>query len=133
MLVVTEILSQKWESFSDQTTVIRCWLKADIPTREHQNALKAKVMRLDREDNEGTDTIDDLCGMITKMSLPASVTDSRPIPRVLTDRGLTERDVREAIKTWLSVEDDPGRNRLGAAGCRGGYNNADLDDGVSSD
>ncbi|CAN0605845.1 unnamed protein product, partial [Ectocarpus sp. 12 AP-2014] len=29
MLDVTDILSKKWESFSDQT-VIRCWAKANI-------------------------------------------------------------------------------------------------------
>ena len=113
MLDVTEILSEKWERFSSQT-VIRCWLKADILPREHQNTLKGKDTRLDREDKEDTSIIDDLCGMVSKMSMPASVTDSRSMARVLTDNlfveeapGLTEAEVREAVKTWLSVEDDP--------------------------
>ncbi|CAB1099355.1 unnamed protein product [Ectocarpus sp. CCAP 1310/34] len=113
MLDVTEILSEKWESFSSQT-VIRCWLKANILPREHENALKGKDTRLDREDKEDTAIIDDLCEMVSKMSMPASATDSRSTARVLTDNlfvekasGLTDAEVRQAVKTWLSVEDDP--------------------------
>lgn len=46
--------------------------------------------------------------------MPASVTDSRSTPHVLTDNlfvekctGMTELEVRRAVETWLSVEDDP--------------------------
>ena len=46
--------------------------------------------------------------------MPESVTDSRSVAKVLADNlfverasGLTEGEVREAVKTWLSVEDDP--------------------------
>ena len=84
MLDVTEILSQKWENFPDQT-VIRCWLKADILPREHVNALKGKDTRLDREDKEDTAITDHLCDMVAKITMPASVTDARSMPRVLTD------------------------------------------------
>ncbi|CAB1115778.1 unnamed protein product [Ectocarpus sp. CCAP 1310/34] len=52
--------------------------------------------------------------MVSKMSMPASATDSRSTARVLTDNlfvekasGLTDAEVRQAVKTWLSVEDDP--------------------------
>ena len=113
MLDVTDILSDKWASFSNQT-VIKCWLKAEILPEEHRNALLGKDTRLDREDKEETAVIDDLCDMVNKMSMPESVTDSRSVPKVLTDNlfverasGLTEGEVREAVKTWLSVEDDP--------------------------
>ena len=58
--------------------------------------------------------IDDLGRMVNKMAMPESVTDSRSVARVLTDNlyverasGITEGEVREAVKTWLSVEDDP--------------------------
>ncbi|CAM9895178.1 unnamed protein product [Ectocarpus sp. 12 AP-2014] len=74
MLDVTEILSKKWESFSDQT-VIRCWAKANILPREHQNTLKGRDTRLDREDKEETAVIDDLCDMVKNMAMPESVTD----------------------------------------------------------
>ncbi|CAB1114653.1 unnamed protein product [Ectocarpus sp. CCAP 1310/34] len=113
MLDVTEILSQKWESFSDQT-VVRCWLKATILPREHENALKGRDTRLDREDKEAA-ALDDLCNMVKKMSLPESAKDldARSMPRVLSDNlfvestsGLTEQEVRGAVSTWLSVEDD---------------------------
>ena len=128
MLDVTEILTQKWERFSDQT-VVRCWLKATILPEEHENVLKRKDTRLAGKDNgkggeggdKGEDTgeralIDGLCDLVAKMSMPDSVdvTDARKIPGVLTDNlfveknsGLTDVEVREAIKTWLSVENDP--------------------------
>ena len=60
MLDVTDILSDKWASFSNQT-VIKCWLKAEILPEEHRNALLGKDTRLDREDKEETAVIDDLC------------------------------------------------------------------------
>ena len=79
MLDATEILSQKWESFPNQT-VTRCWLKADILSREHVNALKGKDRPLDREDKEGTAIIDDVYDMVAKTMIPASVTDARSMP-----------------------------------------------------
>eukprot|EP00904_Undaria_pinnatifida_P001812 jgi/Undpi1/11631/HiC_scaffold_35.g13926.m1 len=112
LLDVTAILSQKWESFSDQT-VIRCWLKATILLREHENALKGRDTRLGREDKEAA-ALDDLCDMV-KMSMPESAKglDARFMPRVLTDNslvesasGFTEDEVRSAVNTWLSAEDD---------------------------
>ncbi|CAB1104665.1 unnamed protein product [Ectocarpus sp. CCAP 1310/34] len=112
MLDVTEILSQKWESFLDQT-VIRCWLKATILPGEHESALKDKDTRLDREDPWAA-ALDDLCDMVEKMSMPecAKDLDARSKPRVWTENlfvesasGLTE-EVRSAMRTWLSVEDD---------------------------
>ncbi|CAB1103533.1 unnamed protein product [Ectocarpus sp. CCAP 1310/34] len=113
MLDVTEICSQKWRSF-DVQTVIRCWLKAGILPREHCNVLKGMDTRLDREDKDNAAIIDGLCDMVSKMSMPASVTDHGSMPRVLTDNlfvetgaDLTEQEVRTAVKTWLSVEDDP--------------------------
>ena len=52
--------------------------------------------------------------MVAKMTMPATVTDARSMPRVLTDKlfvekqpGLSETEVRKAIETWLYVEDDP--------------------------
>ena len=52
--------------------------------------------------------------MVAKMTMPAPVTDARSMPRVLTDNlfvekqpGLSETEVREALETWLNVEDDP--------------------------
>ena len=52
--------------------------------------------------------------MVAKMTMPATVTDARSMPRVLTDNlsvekqpGLSETEVREALETWLNVEDDP--------------------------
>ena len=52
--------------------------------------------------------------MVAKMTMPASVTDARSMPRILTDNlfverqpGLTDAEVREAIETWLNVEEDP--------------------------
>ena len=113
MLDVTEILSQRWESFSDQTA-IRCWLKATILPREHENALKGRDTRLDREDKKAA-ALDDQCDMVTKMSMPESAKDfdARSMPRVLTDNllvesasGLTENEPRNAVNTWFSVEDD---------------------------
>ncbi|CAN0291104.1 unnamed protein product, partial [Ectocarpus fasciculatus] len=116
MLDVTEILSEKWSRLSAQT-VIRCWLKADILPREHCNLLKSMDTRLDREDKDGQGFIDDLCDLVKKMSMPTSVARSanpRCMPRVLTDNlcveqgaGLSEQDLRQAIQTWLTVEDDP--------------------------
>ena len=113
MLDVTEILSEKWSNFSDQT-VIRCWLKADILPRVHVNALKGKDVRLDREDDGDKAIIDDLCKMVTNMSMPARVTDGRSMPHELADNlfvekctGLSICEVRSAIQTWLGVEDDP--------------------------
>ena len=48
------------------------------------------------------------------MTMPASVVDARSMPRVLTDNlfvekqaDLTDAQMREAIQTWLNVEDDP--------------------------
>ncbi|CAN0413013.1 unnamed protein product, partial [Pylaiella littoralis] len=67
MLDVTEILPQKWESFSDQT-IVRCWLKATILPREHEDALKGRDTRLDREDKDAA-ALDDLCDMVKKMSM----------------------------------------------------------------
>ena len=113
MLDVTEILSQKWDSFSDQT-VIRCWLKATIVPREHENTFKGRDTRLDREDKEAA-ALDDLCDIVKKMSMPESAKDlgARSMPQVLTDTllvesasGLTEDEVRSAVNTWLSLEDD---------------------------
>ncbi|CAN0145462.1 unnamed protein product [Pylaiella littoralis] len=113
MLDVTEILSQKWESFSDQT-IVRCWLKATILPREHEDALKGRDTRLDREDKDAA-ALDDLCDMVKKMSMPESAKglDARSMPRLLSDNlfvesasGLTEQEVRSAVETWLSVEDD---------------------------
>ncbi|CAM9380565.1 unnamed protein product, partial [Ectocarpus sp. 12 AP-2014] len=116
MLDVTEILSEKWSRLSAQT-VIRCWLKADILPREHCNLLKSMDTRLDREDKDEQGFIDDLCDLVKKMSMPTSVARSanpRCMPRVLTDNlcveqgaGLSEQDLRQAIQTWLTVEDDP--------------------------
>ncbi|CAB1117925.1 unnamed protein product [Ectocarpus sp. CCAP 1310/34] len=113
MLDVTEICSQKWRSF-DVQTVIRCWLKAGILPREHCNVLKCMDTRLDREDKDNVAIVDGLCDMVSKMSMPASVTDSRSMLRGLTDdlfvekgTDLTEQEVRTAVKTWLTVEDDP--------------------------
>ena len=113
MLDVTGILFRKWGSFSAQT-VIRCWLKAGILPGEHQNALTSKDTRPGREDKEDKAIIDDLCSMVTKMTMPASVVDARSMPRVLTDNlfvekqaGLTDAQMREAMQTWLNVEDDP--------------------------
>ena len=79
MLDVTEILSQKWEGFPNQT-VIRCWLKAAILLREHVNALKGKDARLDREDKEDTAIIDVVYDRVAKTMMPASVTDARSMP-----------------------------------------------------
>ncbi|CAB1098130.1 unnamed protein product [Ectocarpus sp. CCAP 1310/34] len=115
-------------SFSDQT-VVRCWLKATILPEEHENVLKRKDTRLAGKDNgkgeevgdKGGDTgerglIDGLCDLVAKLSMPDSldVTDARNIPGVLMDNlfveknsGLTDVEVRKAIKTWLSVEDEP--------------------------
>ena len=52
--------------------------------------------------------------MINKISMPESVTDSRSVAKVLADNlfverasGLTEGEVGEEVKTWLSVEDNP--------------------------
>ena len=49
--------------------------------------------------------------MVNKMSMPESVRDSRSVAKALTDSLFVERategQVREAVKTWLSVEDDP--------------------------
>ncbi|CAB1099639.1 unnamed protein product [Ectocarpus sp. CCAP 1310/34] len=113
VLDATEIISQKWESFSDQT-VIRCWLKATILPGEHESALKDKDSRLGRED-PGAAALDDLCDMVEKMFMPESAKDldARSKPRVLTDdlfvesaSGLTEEEVRSAMRTWHSVEDD---------------------------
>ncbi|CAB1116299.1 unnamed protein product [Ectocarpus sp. CCAP 1310/34] len=113
MLDVTEIPSQKWESVSDQT-VIRCWLKATILPGEHESALKDKDTRLDQED-PGAASLDDLCDMVEKMSMAESAKDldARSQPRVLTENlfvesasGLTGEEVRSAMRTWLSVEDD---------------------------
>ena len=112
-LDVTEILSQKWESFSDQT-IIRCWLKATILPREHENALKGRDTRLDREDKDAA-ALDDLCDVVKKMSMPESAKglDARSMPRVLTENllvesasSVTEDEVRRAVNTWLNVEDD---------------------------
>ena len=47
MLGVTDILSDNWASFSNQT-VIRCWLKAKILPEEHRNALLGKDTWLNR-------------------------------------------------------------------------------------
>ncbi|CAB1116197.1 unnamed protein product [Ectocarpus sp. CCAP 1310/34] len=53
--------------------------------------------------------------VVKKMSLPESAKDldARSMPRVLSDNlfvestsGLTEQEVRSAVSTWLSVEDD---------------------------
>ena len=53
--------------------------------------------------------------VVKKMSLPESAKDldARSMPRVLSDNlfvestsGLTEQEVRRAVSTWLSVEDD---------------------------
>ncbi|CAB1112838.1 unnamed protein product [Ectocarpus sp. CCAP 1310/34] len=113
MLDVTEIGSQKWRSF-DVQTVITCWLKAGILPREHCNVLKGMDTRVDREDKDDAAIIDGLCDMVSKMAMPASVTGYRSMPRVLTDNllvekgtDLTEQEVRTAVKTWLTVEDDP--------------------------
>ena len=69
MLDMTDILSDKWASFSNQT-VIRCWLKAKILPEEHRHALLGNHTRLDREDKEETAVIDDLCDTVNKMSMP---------------------------------------------------------------
>ena len=59
--------------------------------------------------------MDDLCDTVKKMSMPESAKnlDARSMPRVLMDNllvesasGLTEDEVRSAVNTWLSVEDD---------------------------
>ncbi|CAB1115471.1 unnamed protein product [Ectocarpus sp. CCAP 1310/34] len=103
--------------------------KATILPEEHENVLKRKDTRLAGKDNgkggevgdKGGKTgerglIDDLCDLVAKLSMPDSVdvTDARKIPGVLTDNlfveknsGLADVEVRNAIKTWLSVEDDP--------------------------
>ncbi|CAB1101603.1 unnamed protein product [Ectocarpus sp. CCAP 1310/34] len=113
MLDVTDICSQKWRSFDNQT-LIRCWLKAGNLPMEHCNIFKGIDTRLDREDKDDAAIIDGLCDMVSKNSMPASVTDYRSMPRVLTDNlfvekgtDLTEQEVRTAVKTWLTVEDDP--------------------------
>ena len=69
---------------------------------------------MDREDKEETAVIDELSDMVNKMSMPQRVTDSRSVAKVLTDNlfverasGLTEGEVGEEVKTWLSVEDNP--------------------------
>ena len=89
-------------------------LKATILPREHDNALKGRDTRLDREDKEAA-ALDDLCDMVKTMSTPESAKDldARSMPRVLTDNllvesasGLTEEEVRSAVNTWLSVDDD---------------------------
>ncbi|CAB1099206.1 unnamed protein product [Ectocarpus sp. CCAP 1310/34] len=74
VLDVTEICSQKWRSF-DVQTVIRCWLKAGILPTEHCNVPKGMDTRLDREDKGDVAIIDGLCDMVSKMSMPASITD----------------------------------------------------------
>ncbi|CAB1120045.1 unnamed protein product [Ectocarpus sp. CCAP 1310/34] len=76
MLNVTEICSQKWRRL-DVQTVIRCWLKAGILPREDCNVLKGMDTRLDREDKDDAAVIDGLCDMVSKMSMPAIVTDYR--------------------------------------------------------
>ena len=113
MLDVTEILFKKWGSFLAQT-VIRCWLKAAILPSEHEDALRSKDTRPDREDKEDKATIDDICSMVAKMTMPASVADARSMPRVLTDNlfvkeqpGLTGAQMHEAMGMWLNVEDGP--------------------------
>ena len=113
MLDVTEILFKKWGSFLAQT-VIRCWLKAAILPSEHEDALRSKDTRPDREDKEDKATIDDICSMVAKMTMPASVADARSMPRVLTDNlfvkkqpGLTGVQMHEAMGMWLNVEDGP--------------------------
>ena len=52
--------------------------------------------------------------MVAKMTIPASVTDARSMPSVLTDNlfvekqpSLTDAKVREVIEMWPNVEDDP--------------------------
>ena len=52
--------------------------------------------------------------MVVKMTMSASVTDARSIPRVLTDNlfvekhpGLTDAQMHGAMETWRNVEDDP--------------------------
>ena len=57
----------------------------------------------------------DLCDMVAKMTMPPSFHGpySRSIPIVLDklfaekQPGLTDAEMREVIKTWLNVEDDP--------------------------
>ena len=56
----------------------------------------------------------DLCDLVAKMTMPASITDARSMPQVLTDNlcvekhpQLTAAELRAAITTWLNVEDDP--------------------------
>ena len=115
-LDVTEILFKKWGSFSAQT-VIRCWLKAAILPSEHEDALRSKDTRPDREDKEDKATIDDIFyNMVAKMRMPANVADARSMPRVvLTDNLFVEKQpglidaqiMHEAMGTWLNVEDDP--------------------------
>ena len=90
MLDVTDILSGKWASLSNQT-VIRCWLKAKILPEKHRNAFLGKDTRLDRGDKEETAVTDDLCDMVNKMSMPEGVTDSRSAANVLTDNLFVER------------------------------------------
>ncbi|CAB1108220.1 unnamed protein product [Ectocarpus sp. CCAP 1310/34] len=75
MLDVTEICSQKWH----------------ILPREHCNVLKGMDTRLDREAKDDAAIMDGLCDMVSKMSMPASATDYRSMPRVLTNNLFVEK------------------------------------------
>ena len=142
MLDVMDILSDKWASFLNQTRHQVLTQGQNVSGGASKRAPGKR--RAAGEDKEETAVIDELCDMANKMSMPERVTDSRSVAKVLTDNlfverasGLTEGEVREAVKTWLSVEDDPEvlaeEVDLELQEVEHNFNGIELDDGKSGE
>lgn len=93
--------------------ITRCWLKASILHRDHENVSKAKDSRLDKEDSDDTGVIDSICKVMAIMLMPPITLDSPRQASVLLDNlyfqwdpGITMDNLRWAVKKRLTVEVD---------------------------